>query len=320
MSVATNISRRAVRIASSVVNIIILTAIVLLLAFSGYALWDSKQVYALADAQQYEKFKPTDSDGGLSFQELQKINPDVFAWLDVYGTHIDYPVVQGPDNQKYIDTNAEGHYSLTGALFLDYRNKKDFSDFASIIYGHHMEKKTMFGEIGLFANTNYFNVRRYGTLYYDGKEHGLEFFAFIRADAYDERVYQTKFDGASGRQAYLDLLLDHALHVRSEVPVTTDDRIVLLSTCSASGTNARDILIGRLTDTVNPDPFVKKSHTVRNPIIDHLTGLWAKIPLPAKYALATLPLWLIILALILAHRKKVRARQISDATTIEETL
>ena len=297
------------RTANSAFNIGVVIGVLLLLIFSCYALWDSAQVYSHADAKQYEKYKPTTKAGKLSFQELQAMNKDVCAWLEVYGTHIDYPVVQGKDNLRYINTNAEGRYSLSGALFLDYNNKRDFSDFASIIYGHHMEEEAMFGEIGFFANKNYFDVRKYGSLYYEGKKYGLEFFAFVHADAYDSRVFRTWFGDEGQRQAYLDLIVSRATNVRKEVKVTSDDRLVLLSTCSGSSTNGRDILVGRIIGQVPADPF-RTTDTRQNSgaLADRLSNLWAQAPFWLRGVILTLPFLLAFLLLALIYRRK-RARQ-----------
>ena len=245
--------RRTIKAISEVVNFAVLTAIVLLLAYAGYSLWDSQQIYRAAEKSNYAIYKPTAENEGKTFKELQAINPEVIAWLSVYGTNIDYPVTQGEDNQKYINTDAEGRHSLSGALFLDSNNRKDFSDFNNIVYGHHMEKQAMFGEIGSFTDKNMFDTHRYGNLYVDGKNYGIEFFAFVHADAYDSMVFSPNVEGEA-RQAYLDGLLEKAKHKRA-VPISTDDRIVLLSTCSSYSTNGRDILLGKITDKTYSDPY-----------------------------------------------------------------
>jgi sortase B len=288
----------------------VLLAVLLLLAFGCYALWDSEQVYAQADARQYEKYKPTVEDEGQSFEELRAVNPEVFSWLTVYGTNIDYPVVQGETNMKYVSTNAEGKRSMSGAIFLDCDNSGDFSDFNSILYGHHMERRTMFGEIGLFADKTYFDARPYGNLYFDGKDHGVEFFAFVHTDAYDNTVFRAKVMGGEAQQAYLANLFDLASHTR-DIPVTTQDRLVLLSTCSASTTNGRDILVGKITDGVYEDPFrVEETDDVvkETPAADEVPGLWAQAPLWARIMIVALPLLLILLAIVLTYTKKKRAQ------------
>jgi len=307
MSAAAKI--RAVRLANEAVNSFVLLVILLLLAFGCYAMWDSKQVYQAADAARYEIYRPSAEKGDLSFQELQAINPEVFAWLTVYGTHIDYPVEQGPDNMKYINTNAKGQYSLSGGIFLDCNCDRDFSCFPCILYGHHMEKNTMFGEIGNFADKSYFDARKHGMLYFDGREHGLEFFAFVHADAYDGSVFRTRIAGREARQAYLDLLLSKALHAR-DIPVTADDRVVLLSTCSSGSTNGRDILLARITGETYEDTFIsnetdKNSSALK---VDGLPGLWMRIPLWLQIAFLVLPpLLLRFLALSIMKKRRSHA-------------
>jgi sortase B len=234
----------------------------LLVTFAVYALWDSKQIYNSADSSNYLIFKPTPENEGKSFKELQAINPEVIAWLTVFGTNIDYPITQGKDNIKYVNTNAEGKSSLVGSIFLDSENNADFCDFNNILYGHHMEKKAMFGEIGDFAEKTVFETHRYGNLHLDGKDKGIEFFAFVHADAYDSAVFAANVEGEA-KQVYLNGLFEKALYTR-DISVTVDDRIILLSTCSSDSTNGRDILVGRITDEVFSDPFLLPADPVDN--------------------------------------------------------
>jgi len=285
------VGRKAVRIISGIINYTVLMAIVLLIAFAGYALWDSDQIHQAADKSNYAIYKPTAENQGKSFKELQTINAEVFAWLSVYGTNIDYPVTQGQDNMKYVNTNADGLYTLSGAIFLDCNNSKDFSDFNSILYGHHMAKQVMFGEIGEFADKNMFDSHRYGNLYFDEKDHGIEFFAFVHTDAYDGTVFTPNVQG-DDCQIYLDGLLAKAKHTR-DIGVTAQDHIVLLSTCSATSTNGRDLLVGRVTDAVFDDPTIhaKIGDKPRQPDGDSLYCFVKEIPI-----------WTLLLALVLAIR------------------
>lgn len=245
------IARKTVKFFNSMINFLVLTFAVMFVSYTAYAHWDSTQIYQAAGRSHYAVYKPAAENAGKSFWDLQAINPEVFAWLTINGTNIDYPVVQGPDNLKYIDKNAEGFYSASGAVFMDSDNSKHLDDFNSIFHGHHMAKKAMFGDIGTFANQKVFDAHLYGNLYFDDKDHGIEFFAFINADAYDASVYNPGI-AEKGRQAYLDNLLAKALHIR-DIGVTVEDQIILLSTCASQSTNGRDILIGRVTDTVFKD-------------------------------------------------------------------
>jgi len=249
---AEDTGKKAIKIIDSIVGNALLTVIVIMVAFAFYALWDSNQIIKAADKSNYEVYKPTKENEGKTFAELKAVNPEVIAWLDVYGTNIDYPVTQGEYNMKYVNTSAEGKYSISGAIFLDSGNSSDFSDFNNILYGHHMDKNVMFGELERFSVKDIFDGRRYGNLYYNGQDHGIEFFAFIHTDAYDGEVLALV--GEEGRQEYIGNLLTEATHKR-DVGITAGDRIVLLTTCSSDSTNGRDILAGRITDEVFADKF-----------------------------------------------------------------
>ncbi|MCL2806972.1 MAG: class B sortase [Coriobacteriia bacterium] len=298
MSIAANIAIRTAKLAHGIVEIALLFAMLILVAIGCFALWDSNQLYRAAAPVQYELYKPTAGSDGLSFAELQAINPEVFGWLTVYGTNIDYPLVQNKDNLKYVNTNAKGRYSLSGAVFLDCNSSTDFSDFSSIIHAHHMDKEVMFGQIGLFSEKSYFDARQYGVLYFDGQEQGIEFFAFLHTNAYDTAVFRTKITAVEEQEAYLDLLLGMAKHTRN-IAVSTNDRIVLLATCSQSSTNGRDLLVGRITSEVMQDPFAEEGQR-----IDGFSSLWEQAPLWGKIVAVGLPLALLLWLVIALKRRR----------------
>ena len=304
--------RKIIRAANSTVNIIVLAIILLLLAFAVYALWDSKQIHREADKSQYEIYKPSAADEGKSFAELQAINPEVFAWLTVFGTNIDYPVTQGADNMKYVNTNAEGKYSLSGAIFLDSDNSRDFSDFNSILYGHHMEKKKMFGEIESFSDRNVFDTYKYGNLYFDEKDHGIEFFAFLRTDAYDREIFAPAIK-VEKQAEYIDNLLRKAAHTR-DIGITAMDHIVLLSTCSSDSTNGRDILIGRITDDTFDDAFAGSASNDGSAQLSESgqSGLY-KLPIPWQLLVLLLILLIIALLVIRKHCTRRKKRQKNES-------
>ena len=139
---------RAVRLINSILDNGLVLLLLLGLAYGCYALWDSQNLAQEATAEQYAVYKPQEDT--LGFAELQALNEDVIGWITVYGTPIDYPVVQGEDNWEYINKSAEGTYSLTGAIFADASCDPDFRDFNTILYGHNMVPNVMFGSIKEF--------------------------------------------------------------------------------------------------------------------------------------------------------------------------
>ena len=237
---------RTVRFLDRLTDIVIAVALCAMLLFGAYSIWDSHQIDRQAAPLQYAAYRP-DADDSAGFEELRVINPEVIAWLTVIGTPIDYPVTQGQDNEKYINTDAKNDYTLSGSLFLDYRNSPDFDDFKSVIYGHHMANERMFGALSNFAERDYFDAHPYGDLFFNGRNHGIAFFALVLTDAYDDLLFDPAGDD---RANVLDTIRSKAVFLRQSVSVTTEDPIIVLSTCTTDITNGRYMLIGKLTDEI----------------------------------------------------------------------
>lgn len=236
--------KQAVRILDRIVNFLIVICFLPVLMYGLYGLWDSAHITRQADTSLYQQYRP-DEGKGISFEELQKINPEVFGWLTIPGTHIDYPVVQAEGNTKYVNTDVRGEFALSGSIFLDCRNHKDFSDCNHVIYGHHMQEDAMFGELEKFRDKNYFDGHRTGEIYYENTWHEIEFFAFVPADAYDPVLYNTNLK-AGDCGGYLDYVKEHA-DIFRDYEFKGKERFVALSTCTSESSNGRHILIGRIT-------------------------------------------------------------------------
>lgn len=286
-----------VKIIDHMVNLTALLLILMTMFLSCYMLWDSNQVYQAADAKNYEAYIPTEKHT-KSFEELQKINPDIIGWIRVNETNINYPLLQAEDDDTYMNTDAEGRYSLSGAIFLHCANKPDFSDFNNIIYGHHMEKHMMFGDVGLFTEKKYFDEHPYGNLFFDGKDHGIEFYALLQADAYNEKLFSVCADTSEARQAYLQEIETNALH-RRNLKITENDHLVLLITCTSEMTNGRNILVGRLTDQVYPEKEKVKNMGTG---IDELKEKLNQVPV--IFWLILLIIVLLLIDRILGKRRK----------------
>lgn len=286
--------RKVIRAISTWLNRALMVVLCIPLAAGCYALWDSHVVHERANVTQWQPYKPTEPEP-LSFWELQRINPEVRAWLSVYGTNIDYPVCQPTpkEEEKYLTTDAKGEYSLSGALYIDARDAGDFSDFATIVYGHHMENEVMFGSITSFASKEFFDEHRYGNLFVNDEDYGLEFFCYLDADAYDRSIYGRESREKSKWKSYLDVLRKRSQHWRDGVELTADDHIVLLSTCSAGYTNARVILVGRICNERFKNPFVKIPNLGTG--VDEQEG-WLGIPYWCWVALLVLVLLITAIA------------------------
>jgi sortase B len=181
----------------------------------------------------------------LNFTPLQTANPDIAAWLTLDDTDIDYPVVQGKDNSYYLTRTAEKKNSKNGAIFLDYRANPDFSDFSSVLYGHHMKSGKMFAGLVKFKDKAFFDSHTTGTLYTPGKTYRLEIFAAAVTKP-DSDYYNYAFVSPSERESHLRMIGETAKLYR-DIGATEQDKILTLSTCSYEYKDARTVVLAKIT-------------------------------------------------------------------------
>ncbi len=226
-----------------------------MLCYSAYVLLNTWElVNAPQEVQrQLVEYKPSDTgDLRTSFMQLSAINPDVCAWITIDGTGIDFPVLQGETNFDYLTTDVYGEYAASGSIFLDYNNDRDFKDCYSILMGHHMQGGAMFGDVALFTEERFFRENTAGVLYLPDRELALETTAIILADAYDAVIYNVELYDTEQKERLISQINSLALYTRG-LPLSLEDKLIALSTCSADYTNARILLICRVTDEILTD-------------------------------------------------------------------
>jgi sortase B len=231
-------------------DLFISLALVIALLYGGFGLWDTWNVYHNAGVDSsILNFRPQAAsvDGSPSIAALQALYPDVRGWLSVDGTNIDYPVMQGSTNSYYLNHAVDGSYSMSGSIFLDSRNAADFSDSYSLVYGHHMARNLMFGEITDFLEDDYFQQHATGWLYLADRTYKIYWFACVETDCYDKYLYSLT-GGSTGKdfdQERLDYIQQAATQYR-DLGITAGQQLISLSTCLDASTDGRALLIGWL--------------------------------------------------------------------------
>ena len=243
----------SVRIRNGALNVITVCLIGIILV-SGYKIGKTVWEYQVAKSaytnisEKTAKVDPKQFTGVVDWKALKKVNPDVQGWLYQKGTVINYPVVQGTDNDTYLHTRFDKQWSGGGTLFVDCRMEKDFRGFNSIIYGHHMKDGSMFRSIrGYTKEDGYYDKHKTLELATPhGNYHLVVFSAFI-TKATDEDTYKMTYDDPA-KQSYIDRAWE-----RSELPLTKDsvdvtknDRLVTLSTCAYDYEEARYIVMCKM--------------------------------------------------------------------------
>lgn len=160
--------------------------------------------------------------------QLKAKYPDMVGWIKIEGTDIDFPVVQGKDNDFYLNHTYKGEYHPFGEVFMDKDDKPDYSDQNTVLYGHNVRSGHVFHDLEQYKEQTFRDAHPYIEIdTVDGKR-TYEIVAVYTASAYDpyrkpnysEEEWEKFRTWVKGKNRIKESLPDR------------DDRILTLSTCS----------------------------------------------------------------------------------------
>lgn len=245
---------------------ILLTLSLLVLAAGGYVLGQRAVEYAEGDEaysglEEYVSFHSSSPDTdepdsvqqtetpqaqsdapSVDFAALSRINPDIVGWLYCEGTKINYPVVQGSDDEYYLDHLFDGTQNANGCLFLDSRVGASFSSVHSIIYGHHMRSGSMFAALDGYKRQSFYKTHPTMLLITPAATYEVQLFAAYVADP-SEDAWEVSFANDGEIQAWIDAAVARSTFT-SDVKPKPGDRLLTLSTCSYEFGDARLVVVG----------------------------------------------------------------------------
>lgn len=169
----------------------------------------------------------------MDFSALREVNSDVLGWILIPGTAVSYPVVQGTDNDYYLNHTWKKWTSVVGSIFLECRNSRDLSDFNTIIYGHRMNNGSMFASLKNYKKQSWRSDHPCVYITDDSGSHKYEIFAAYEVSTEGE-TYRLGFGSDREKQAFIDYCLAQSVIDTGVVP-RTYDRILTLSTCTGQG-------------------------------------------------------------------------------------
>ena len=183
------------------------------------------------------EYPPEEPRYNQSVIDMQnQINRDIAGWLTIPDTRIDYPFAAPSDNEYYLRRDIHGNKASAGSLFMDFRCADDFSGLNTIIYGHNMKNKSMFGDLSLFAEQGFFEENTSGTIFLADQTLTLDIFAYMVIRDDDGIIY--------GLTAERDEFMSYVrASARSFREPKTLGNIVTLSTCSYQSDQARAVLL-----------------------------------------------------------------------------
>lgn len=187
----------------------------------------------------------------VDFVQLIKINPDIVGWIYIEGTNINYPVVQGADNDYYLNRLFDGTHNGAGCIFLDYRCASDFSDQHSIIYGHNMKDKSMFSGLMNYKDQAFYEEHSIALLVTPTAYYKIQFFSgYVSED--HSNAWELSLDDAN-RAAWMKEIQERSCFVSNYIP-EPENNIITLSTCSYEFSNARFVLHGYISEKIEKWP------------------------------------------------------------------
>lgn len=188
----------------------------------------------------------------VDFESLQEKNPEIYAWITIPGTEIDYPVLQSStDNSYYLNHSAEKTESVSGAIFSENYNSKEFDDYITVLYGHNMKNGTMFRGLHQYADSGFLQENKEIIIYLPDAILKYEIFAAYLTDDRHILFYYDQGKTEDLRKAYINDILDHRTMQSSldtDAPVDADSRILTLSTCHKAGPDKRYVVQAYLVD------------------------------------------------------------------------
>lgn len=193
-------------------------------------------------------------DLGLDWEKIKEENEDIYAWIYIPETNVNYPILQHPtESDYYLDHNLDHSTGRPGCLYTQLLNSKQFTDSNTVIYGHNMKNGTMFKTLHNFESEEFFDSNRYIYIYTPEKTLVYEIYG---ACEYSNAhlLYEYSFELIGQKQQFLDDLKNlrgmnnqicEDMHTSA-----VENPLVTLSTCILNKPNNRWLVVGVLLDKV----------------------------------------------------------------------
>lgn len=187
----------------------------------------------------------------LQLEELQKQNNEIIGWLEIEDTNINYPILQGSDNEFYLTHNYKKEKATGGSLFLD----KDFDLINGssnyLIYGHRSKQGLMFEDLMKYTKEDFYKEHTkikfttntddsiyeiisvfYSRVYYKNEKDVFRYYYFVNAS--NEQEYNDFVNNCKKASIY-----------DTGVNASYGDQLLTLSTCEYSKKDGRFVVVAK---------------------------------------------------------------------------
>lgn len=187
----------------------------------------------------------------LQVEELKKQNEDIIGWIEIPNTNINFPVVQGTDNQYYMTHTYQKEDSKDGSIFLDKSYNWDLPSSNLLLYGHNNKNGNMFQGLLEYEKESYYKEHptiKFTTVaedfeyeiisvfksrvYYKSEKDVFRYYYFINAENEEEYNY------------YIEECKKASLY-DIEKTATFGEQLLTLSTCEYSQEDGRFAIVAK---------------------------------------------------------------------------
>ena len=247
-----------------IINIILVAIIIVCLSIIGYKYYnynkDDKLNSEIQDLQPVineasdsdnnssgendgqDQSKDGDYVNSANEEELKSINSDYKMWIQIENTNINYPVVQGSDNDYYLKHNFRKESNISGTVFVESANDID-NDKNIILYGHNMRNGTMFNNITSYKEESFFDADNRIKIIMNNTLYEYEVFS-----VYVKNVSEVNLAiGFASEDEFINYAYNQADEsiYKKDVDFSAEDNLITLVTCSYEFTDARTIVVAR---------------------------------------------------------------------------
>lgn len=182
----------------------------------------------------------------IDFPAWQSLNEDVRAWIQNEAIRVDHPILEAPDNEYYLTRDLDLSYKAMGSIFFDFRNRTDFSDPNTIIYGHNFDNGLMFSNLVWYKSQQFYEKIPFYYLYTPEQVYRVDITAGIVVSETDITYLVVDFSSEMEFSSLIQTIEANSV-IETEIELTPDDRLVTLYTCTNDWQGQRFVVIGKLT-------------------------------------------------------------------------
>jgi len=182
----------------------------------------------------------------IDFPAWQSLNQDVQAWIHNEAIRVDHPILKSPDNEYYLTHDIDLSFKAMGSIFFDFRNKTNFSDRNTIIYGHNFDNGLMFSNLVWYKSQQFFEQNPYYYLYTPERVYRVDIAAGIVVSETDITYLAVDFRSDMEFRSLIQKINENSV-IETEIELSPRDHLVTLYTCTNDWQGQRFVVIGKIT-------------------------------------------------------------------------